>query len=185
MIEREVGRPLALTPRDSGFEITQGWLDWRVFHLGFIALCLDVSVAAWFVKSGAAFDSMDTTTRLVVLAAVLGGVGLTYATLTHWFNTTWVRVEQDKLTVRHGPLPWFGNSDLDASDLKQVYVTENLRRGFLTPLAYTYDVYALTTSGASLRLLTSVADSDDAYLVELEIERYFHIENASVRGEAS
>ena len=51
-------------------------------------------------------------------------VPLSYLLLTCFVNSTVVRVSAGVLSVKTGPLPWYGNLELEANLLEQLYAVE-------------------------------------------------------------
>ncbi len=47
------------------------------------------------------------------------GVGASYDALAGWLNRSHVVANKQLIGIQHRPLPWFGNRDIEASDLKQ------------------------------------------------------------------
>jgi hypothetical protein len=112
------------------------------------------------------------------------GVGITYYVLCGWLNRTRITVGRGKVSVRHGPLPWFGNLEMDSSALKQLYVKEvisNSRNG----TTVRYDLNALTREGRSIKFAGGMETSDQALYIEQEIEKFLGIKDGPVKGEYS
>ena len=108
--------------------------------------------------------------------------GIAYTALAGWLNRTRITVDQGRISVRHGPLPWLGNKDLDGSTMKQLYSKEKISRG-RNSTSVTYEVHAITTNGRNEKLLSGLETSEQALYIEQEIERYLRIEDAPVRGQ--
>ena len=72
--------------------------------------------------------------------------------------------------MSHGPLPWFGQRDLDARDIEQLFVVTH--RGKNT--SYTLD--ARLKSGQTLRILGNSHRPKLEY-IEQEIESFLGITN--------
>jgi len=183
----ELGLPDKLELRDqgTGIEIVRKWFGWKVilatafavFWCGFLFMWYSLAFAF-----GSVFRGELTFAALFPLIHVAVGVGLAYTALTGWVNRTRITVDQGRISVRHGPLPWLGNKDLDGTTLKQLYSKEKITRG-RNSTSVTYEVHALTTSGRNEKLLSSLETSEQALYIEQEIERYFRIEDAPVRGQ--
>ncbi|MFN8637725.1 MAG: hypothetical protein U0893_28055 [Chloroflexota bacterium] len=172
---------LTLNYRGSGFEIVRKWLGWKTILLTVAALFWDgVLLPFWY---RAVFGSGDVTMAVVFFALFHGtaGVGMTYAALAGWFNTTRIVVDQGKVTVRHGPVPWLGNKDLDATSFKKIYTEEVVYRSrHGTTVSFT--VGAITVTGKDEKLVGGL-EYEQAFIIEQEIERHFHIEDAPVRDQ--
>jgi hypothetical protein len=122
-------------------------------------------------------------TAVVPVLRVVIGVLLTYATLAMYVNRTVLEVNEGRLTVRNGPLPWFGNRDLDVSEVEQFYSEEVMSRGRQGSVSYTYKVCGLLKGGQRVTLLDSLPKRDDALFVEQLVEKYLGIEDRPVSGE--
>jgi hypothetical protein len=148
-----------------------------VFWCGFLFMWYSMAFAF-----GSAFGREFAFVTLFPLIHVAVGVGITYTALAGWINRTRITVDQGRISVRHGPLPWLGNKDLDGSNVKQLYSKEKVSRGRNSSTT-TYEVHALTASGKNEKLLSGLETSEQALYIEQEIERYFRIEDAPVRGQ--
>jgi hypothetical protein len=182
MAERmELGLPdkLELRHEGSGIEIIRKWFGWRVLMMTGFAVFWNVFLVSWY---SIALPSGNMMMTLFPLIHVAVGVGIAYGALAGWVNTTRIRVDQGRIAVRHGPLPWLGNKDLDGSTLKQLYSKEKISRG-RNSTTVTYEVHALTANGRNEKLLSGLESSEQALYIEQEIERYFRIEDAPVRGQ--
>ena len=112
------------------------------------------------------------------------GLGLFYYVLTGLFNRTVVAVTPDQLSIKHGPLPWFGNKQLDPIVLKQLYVQERIQRN-KGQRYYSYDLHMVTWDGRNQKLVGGLASPDQAFFLEQEIERFMGIKDQPVPGEFS
>jgi len=177
----DLGLPdkLELHYRGSGFEIVRKWLGWQTVVLTCFAVFWDGFLFFWYSM---ALRSGMTAMTLFPLIHVAVGIGITYTALAGWLNRTRISVDQGKIIVRHGPLPWLGNKDLDGSDVKQLYSKEKISRG-RNSTSTTYEVHAITHGGKNVKVLSGLETSEQALYIEQEIERYFRIEDAPVRGQ--
>jgi len=161
-------------------EITRRWFScvnifftvFTLFWCGFLVF--------WYVMAA---QSGSLAMLLFPLLHVTVGIGLFYYTLAGYLNKTYVRADWSTLSVRHAPLPWFGNRTLDARDIKQIYVKEHISRSRHGSTSTTFEVHALTHSGKNLKLLAGLPNSEQALFIEQEIEKFLHIEDVPVRGE--
>jgi hypothetical protein len=111
------------------------------------------------------------------LPHVAVGIWMVYYILASLVNNTIVQVKDNLLTVRHGPVPYYGNRSVEASSIVQIFCVENRMR---KPVSY--DVNALMTDGSSLKLLGSL-ERDQALFYEEQLEEWLDIEPQPVRGE--
>jgi hypothetical protein len=179
----DIGLPdkLTLNYRGSGFEIVRKWLGWQTIFLTVFAVFRDGFLLFWY-STALGFGAVNMMMVLFPLIHVAAGVGISYAALAGWFNTTRISVDQGKVTVRHGPLPWLGNKDLDGASLTQLYSKEKVSRG-RNSTSVTYEVHAITATGKNEKLVSGLDSSEQALYIEQEIERHFHIEDMPVRGQ--
>jgi hypothetical protein len=187
----DLGLPdkLELRNHGSGIEIIRKWFGWQTLLLTGFAVFWNFFLFSWFsiaTAFGGLFASFNNPVMsiftLIPLIHVGAGVGMAYAALAGWINTTRIRVDQGRISVRHGPLPWLGNKDLDGSDLKQLYSKEKITRG-RNSTTIKYEVHALTANGKNQKLVSGLESSEQALYIEQEIERYFRIEDTPVRGQ--
>ena len=123
---------------------------------------------------------------LIPLIHVGVGVGITYYVAAGWLNRTHITADYQKISIRHGPLPWFGNKNIEAWDLKQLYAKEKIsrshgRHGSSTRTSYA--VRAVTKSGRNIKLVGGLTTQEQAIFIEQKIEKYLGIKDASVPGE--
>jgi hypothetical protein len=127
------------------------WFSWAVLFVGPAALYL------WSLLGRGPRNA-----EWLVGCAI--AVGLTYACLTWFLNSTTVHLNRETLTVRHAPLPWVGCA-LETRDVQQVLVLEKAgRRG-----AVTYEVCAVTTTGVR-RTLDHFVTEPEAQFLALTLE---------------
>ena len=179
----DIGLPdkLALNYRESGFEITKKWFGLSTIFLTVFAVFWDGFLFVWY-SIALGFGQANLLMVLFPLIHVAAGIGITYTALACWVNTTRITVDQGKVTVRHGPLPWIGNKELDASNLKQLYSKEQISNS-RNSTTVTYEVHAVTATGKNEKLVSGLESSEQALYIEQEIERYFRIEDVPVRGQ--
>ena len=177
----DLGLPdkLELRNTSSGIEIVRKWFGWQTVFLTAFAVFWDGFLLTWYsftLPFGFSFFN------LFPLIHVAAGIGITYTALAGWLNTTRISVSQGKISVRHGPLPWLGNKDLDGSMLKQLYSKEKISRG-RNSTSYSYEVHAVLSNGKNAKLVSGLESSEQALYIEQEIERYFGIVDTPVRGQ--
>ena len=117
---------------------------------------------------------------------VLAGLGIGYLTLCVALNTTTIRVDGRRLTVRHSPLPFFGQIDLDATKIAQLYVQQAITRSSSDNSMSTnvsYALHARMEDGSRKTIARSLPDSDEGLFLEQEIEDHLGVVDRPVRGE--
>jgi hypothetical protein len=161
--------------------ISRRWFSLAFIFLAFFCAAWDGFLVFWY---GLAFTEADTPWIMVVfpIGHLAVGVFLTYFTLCGLLNRTVIKVESGRLTIRHGPLPWPGNRDVDTADLDQLYcrrVIRNTSNGS----SETYQLHVLTKSGQQMKLVSGLDGPEQALFLEQRIEQYLGIENRPVAGE--
>ena len=177
----ELGLPdkLALYHRGSTIEIVRTWFGTRVVMATVFAVFWDGFLLVWYV---AAIGNKDTIAILFPLLHVVVGVGITYWAAAGWVNRTQIVVGIGKITVRHGPLPWAGNLELQVGNVKQLYSNEK-RSQSDGSTSTAYEVHAITQYGRTIKLVRGLETSQQALYIEQEIEKYLGIEDVPVKGE--
>jgi len=146
-------------------------LVFSVFWNGFMIVWHGISIfsGAWFMSL---FGLLHTAV----------GLGLGYYTLTGFVNRTTIWVGQGRLVIHHHPLPWWGNKDLLASEIRQLYCKERVHHSD-SGTQYSYEVHAITQSGDKEKLLSNLTETEQALYIEQELERHLGIPDQAVRGE--
>ena len=186
--------PRGPVPMPAKFKIEQGGdftLKWRwfgpqfvflvlfcVFWDGFLVVWYSIALASLVGGGGAAMIPMI----LFPLIHVAVGVGLTYFTICGFVNSTVIRVGSGRFSLKHGPLPWRGNVDIDASSLEQLYSEQRVHRG-KNGTTYSYDVMAVERDGLTRKLITGLEDASHALFLEQTLEAQLGIADRAVGGE--
>jgi hypothetical protein len=160
-------------------------ISWRWFsaiHIFLIFFCVawDGFLLVWY---GIALNTDAPIIAIVFpIAHVAAGVGLTYYTLTGLVNRTRIEVSRNQLTIRHGPLPWFGNVDSPGRQFTQLYGVENVAtsKGQQTT---SYTLFAVDREGRKVKLVGGLPEKDQVLYLEQTLERRLGIEDAPVDGE--
>jgi hypothetical protein len=172
------GKTPALTTRPPRFRVEdaggQWTVRWRWFtpgaiFLAFFCIAWDSFLIFWYRM---AFRE-DLPWLMVVfpIAHVAVGVGLTYAVLSSFLNSTTLRVAGGSLTVRDGPLPWFHNCCLAAADLERIYLETARDRGCNDSLSTKQVLTAMLRTGRKIRLAANFSDPDEPRYLLQELQR--------------
>lgn len=117
------------------------------------------------------------------IAHVAVGIGLLYACLTMLFNRTVVWIRSGQLTVRHGPIPSWGNHTVFVDDLEQLFVRHSTHRTKNGGMSHNYKLCALLRTGRELELLPCQTEAALARGVEHLVESHLGIEDRRIKGE--
>lgn len=181
---REVPLPprIALADTADGIEIRLRWFTPLFVFLAFFCITWNSFLVFWY--SIAFAGGTPWIMKVFPLAHVAVGVGLTYFTLAGFLNTTSVRVENGRLSVAHGPLPWKGNREFDGQDIAQLYCKERVHHN-KNGTSTSYELWAVRKDGASFKLLGAGSDSEQSLFLEQHLERALKLKDSPVQGELS
>src|SRR5262249_46570692 len=124
-----------------GLWITRRWFSGAFIFLAFFCVAWDSFLVFWYTMAFGANAPWIFKVFPIIHLAV--GVSLTYFTLAGFVNHTTIHVDGEDLTVRHMPLPWFGNHRLPLRQLDQLYSQQEVNRNRNGP-SYSYKVNAVT-----------------------------------------
>ena len=163
----------------SEINLYRRWWSSKFFGIGFFALFWNGFMIVWYTMALAmeAYPMM-----LFGTIHALVGIGMIYWVAAGIFNTTEVRATKNRLYIKHRPVPWVGNRELDVSQIDQLYtkmkVTQN--KG---STSYSYEVHAVLKGGKQLKLISGLDSSEEALYIEQELERFLGIKDRPVSGE--
>lgn len=118
---------------------------------------------------------------LFVLPHTLIGIMLIYYIASLLLNQTRVDISHHEVSVRHGPLPWWGSKTVSTSEINQLYTRETISRGRNSRRA-TYEVHMIDQKNTHKKLITGLESAEFAFYVEQEIEDHLGIQDRHVRG---
>ena len=163
-----------------GLRVSYRWFSPKYVLLLLFCAVWGSIVVVWYRT---AFGSLahDDIVRWFPLLHVAVGLHLAYATLAGFVNHTTVRATSSQLTVRHGPVPWFGGRTIPTSEIAQLYreaITSTLNDQTKTR----YRLSAVLRDERKKKLLT--CDSGDVALyIEQDVEHQLGIAARHVAGE--
>lgn len=157
------------------------WFSGMFLFLAFFCVAWDSFLIFWY---SIAFTQKGVPWLIVVfpVAHVAVGIGLTYFTIAGFVNSTTVEVGQEKLSVRHFPLPWGGNRTIPAADIVQLHCEQKTSRNDNTT-TFTYNLFATLKTGTRIKLLSGFTDPGEPKMLEQVIEKRLQIRNLPVVGE--
>ncbi|MEM6368150.1 MAG: hypothetical protein AAF851_07575 [Myxococcota bacterium] len=160
--------------------LTWRWFDARFFLLLFFCAFWNGFLVLWY---SIAFSQEDPPLLMLLIPVIhiAVGLGVGWYTLCGFLNRTTITAGWGKLKIRHGPLPWPGNVELDGRSVDQLWVTEQLRRSRTTHRRF-FRLHLRTGRGEERRLL-DFENERQALYVEQQIERALGIKDRRVAGE--
>lgn len=176
-----VDLPKGFTLAGQGIElaIIRRWFGPAALFLIPFALFWNGFLCVWY---SIAISAGQVIMMVFPILHVAVGVGVGYTALAMVLNQTAIRVSPGLIDVRHGPLPWFGNRQIDPSSLAQLYVAEKVSRGRRSA-SVTYELRARTRLDRDEPVVEGLERAEQALYLEQEIERYLAIKDSPVRGE--
>jgi hypothetical protein len=172
---------LVIQQEADGLRLGYRWFSARYVFMALFCVVWDGFLVFWY---GIALNQSGPSQIMIwfPLLHVVAGVCITYSTLAGFVNRTEVRVSNRAVTVRHGPLPWFGQRDIAASDIAQVYRQQIVTTGSRGSTSVRYRLSVIRHDERKVDLL-SCDSPDTALYVEQEVERYLCIGDRRVSGE--
>ncbi len=137
-----------------------------------------VALAAGVCNAVTVFALIDGTVEIALLLGLaIGSLLLTYVGIALFVNRTTITVDRNRLTVRNGPLPWWGRRELASKDVLRLYcrqvVSEDPDDDSRTA-SYLVDV--ATKEGKRLVLLSSLPTVEQARYIHRRLARHLKIE---------
>lgn len=170
-----VPKGLAILNRGSFFEITQKWFNPVLFlPVAAVAIYLFFDCFANWDEWLARNEWIRVSVELVM------GIGFAYSALASLFNRTSIILGAGKLVVRHGPIPWIGNTELAIPDIKQFYSKRKSPPGRRGPISF--EVRLITQGGKDLRVVGRLESQEHAFTIEQAIEQQLGIKDVYVGG---
>jgi hypothetical protein len=169
-----IPRPRHFFVRDDGrsLRIRFRWV-WDKFT-GPATMCLAWNgFLASFFWLGLRSGGRERWLMIIMIFHVAVGLLLIYATLAGLLNRTVIKVTSEFLSVRHGPVPWWGNRRLPVDGLERLSCDKDTDPE-TQKWTYVYGVHALTKGGSKVDLVTEL-DRAQALFIKEELERWLNI----------
>lgn len=112
------------------------------------------------------------------------GLFLIYFTACQFINKTNIEIDDEYLTIRHSPIPWWrGDIEIPTRNINQLYVKEEVSQG-KNGTTYTYSLRAKLNDNSDKEVL-SLPGIDNTQMLEFEeeLERFIGITDRPVKGE--
>jgi len=153
-------------------------------------VCLLLNGLVGYVWHSLSDQGMPNIFKIVLLPFILVCLGMTYYFLASLLNSTQLRVRNNCLTVRHGPLPWisFGNRTARTSGIQQLRCTSKWSPSDSSSSTghTTYQLEAFQSNGPPVKLLAGLDENqhDQVIFIKQEIEKHLGIEDRRGREDS-
>ena len=165
--------------------ITRRWYSHKFIFLVFFCVVWNLFLFGWYSTALYGFDEgVDLIAILFPIGHVAVGVGLTYYTIAGFLNKTTITISRQNLRVKHTPIPWRGNHNIESAKLEQLYCIEKKHKN-KNGSNYSYQVHAVLCDGKSFKFLSGLEEPEQALYIEQEIETRLKIKDRFVTGEYS
>ena len=159
---------------DNGSErrISWRWISMRAVGT-FLFIALWDSILAAVIYGAFLGKALPLSVLAILLLMGVIGAAMTYAVIAHLINRTSVHVDGARVSVRHGPLPWFGAKDLSRTAIDRVLCEKHARLdddGGFEPRV-TYTVMLLLKGGVALSLVAGLHAPEQALFIEQQIRK--------------
>lgn len=162
-----------------GMLLRRSWFSWSVIPLAAFTVFWNAFMVVWFgisISQGLWPMALFGTLHGAV------GLGMLYVVLLTLFEVTKVEIQEGRLRITHGPLPYFGNQSLDVREIDQIYSKRQLgRRDDSFNVAF--EVHAVLADRRHVKLVGGLEDSAQALYLEQELEDFLGLEDRPVHGE--
>ncbi len=178
------GRPPKMVVDDGGgtWSVRWRWFTPGVFVLLFFCIAWDSFLFFWY--SVAVGHDAPWIAVVFPIGHVAVGVGLTYVVVATFVNSTVIELAGGQLSIRHGPLPWFGDRTVLADDIAQVFCAENWSKATQDRSSTrSFDLSAVLKDSTRVKLCGGFKTPDEPKYLEYELERQLRIVPQPVGGE--
>ena len=180
MLVGEIPRPSHFSVEDDGSSLR---MSFRWISRGFMNAAVKCLVWGTLFVVGLTIVLTCNDPFIICLLAIFStpfvafGLLGVYATLAVLVNNTVVKVTSEFLTVKHGPLPWWGNRSLPIDELERLCCYKHTRKD---SASVSYSVDALTNGGNKIDLVRDLLNVAEALFIKQELERWLKINDSSI-----
>lgn len=183
---------VAVERYDNALNLVQGWYDrktikflvpFAVFWNAVVALfwiVIPVHVVNSFINDGD-FTQLIELLFLIPHSAV--GLSFAYYLLSTYKNQTTISVTNKTMSIKHAPMPWFGNQDISTSSLVQLYVKQVEGWSVNDKVTYLYELRAKLKNDKDIKLIGGLISEEVGHFLEQQIENYLGIVDEPIQGE--
>ncbi len=112
------------------------------------------------------------------------GVGLAYWCIATLFNTTYINVDNNYITIEHRPFSlFFKEHQLETPQVEQLYVKKYSNGSTNGVPNYVYAVMAKMRSKEEIQIIKGISKPQQARYIEQEIENFVGIVDKPMQGE--
>ena len=172
-------RTVVTTEANGELVVQYRWFSAKYLLLLFFCVFWDGILVFWYAM---ALGSRNLLMLAFPIVHVIAGIALTYSTIAGFFNTTTMRIDGSRLSVRHHPLPWGRPVELGIVQVKQLFCVEKMSRGKAGP-TYSYSLNALLHDGMRRKLVSGLDTPEIPIYLEQHAEEWMKIRDEAVVGE--
>ena len=177
-------RPATLQVEENSQELIfeRKWFTPTHIFLIFFVLFWNGFLVFWYFMASQINGDAKLIFMLFPLIHVSVGIFIIYYTIAGFVNKTTIRADKMELSIRHAPMPWWGNKILEKSDIKQFY-TKRVVNSSRNSTSIRFSLMAITKDDVIVKVLTDLTDVDEVKFMEQKIEAFWHITDVKVAGE--
>ncbi|MBK6608358.1 MAG: hypothetical protein IPG24_23465 [Leptospiraceae bacterium] len=176
----ELSNGLNIENRESYLEITYSW--YHPFYWVFLGFSLLMNVMVINIIWDDLFSG--NVPILVPSFFILGGLLFLYLSLRKLLNSVKIFITSDKIKINEGPIPTFGNNELDTRKIKQFYCkalrTATKANG---PTSLSCQVHAIMNDNTHELILGGLIDRQQSLSFESEVEKFLGLKDIKIDGE--
>jgi hypothetical protein len=163
-----------------GLTLYWRWLNWRILLFTTFALAWNAITISFFGIMMAGILEGDFDRSYFFFCFPIGiSLFLVYYVLAGFVNQTKVIVDGQTIRIQHSPLPW-GSEKMVERGVVQLYTRKRYSGNYWFGH---YHLYAISSKGEHVILLSGLETPEHAIFVEQEIEKFLGIEDLMVKGE--
>lgn len=164
-------------------ELSFRWLSGAHIVLALFAVVIDGSCLFWYHFF---LRNPDITWLMFFFPILHGAAGMlvTYLMLGGLLNRTWIMLEDDILLIRHRPLPWTGNRDLEVAKIAQLHCEMQLSKDAEGNISHSYHLNAVLKDGTRIPLLSNGRDREELRFIEQQLNKWLNMQERPGLGAA-
>lgn len=112
------------------------------------------------------------TVRIILPLFSFIPVILTYILLTGVINKTIIEINNNTLSIKHIPLPWPGNKNINTGHIEKVYCKEHME--YSDKFQLQYSINMLLKNKTTCKIISGIPYPEEALTAKEEIEKYLN-----------